>query len=97
MSEVASTLESAEHIEEDRFTVEQLFAALDGCDYDSYRLFEQDVIDVFNEHLCDFPAGYNYRDAMDWGLMQGYFVTYAPEPGITVAMPEAEQTFLVVD
>jgi hypothetical protein len=48
------------------FTIEDLFREMDGEDFESYREFEQAVIDRFNQHLDEFPPHYDYRDAITW-------------------------------
>jgi hypothetical protein len=49
-----------------RYTTEDLFREMDGKEYPSYRELEKAVIDLFNQHLRDFPPHYSYRDAIIW-------------------------------
>jgi hypothetical protein len=50
------------------FTPDRLFAALPERTYPSYDAFERAFVAGFNAHRFDFPAGYRWRDALDWGL-----------------------------
>lgn len=54
------------------YTTEDLFREMDGKSYSSYREFEYAVIELFNEHLWDFPAHYSYRDAIVWADRNGW-------------------------
>lgn len=56
----------------EQFTNVDLFQALTGRTYPSYRAFESDVITVFNEHLAAFPPHYSYRDAISWAQRRGW-------------------------
>lgn len=49
-----------------RYTTEDLFREMDGREFPSYRELEAAVIDLFNQHLRDFPPHYSYRDAIVW-------------------------------
>jgi hypothetical protein len=52
-------------------TPAQLFAELPARRYPSYREFENALVALFNAHALEFPTGYGWRDALQWGLRQG--------------------------
>jgi len=50
------------------FTPDRLFADLPARTFDDYDAFERAFVERFNAHRFDFPVGYGWRDALDWGL-----------------------------
>jgi hypothetical protein len=50
------------------FTLRELFAELPDTSFADYRAFERVLIDRFNDHVLDFPPGYRWSDALDWGV-----------------------------
>ncbi len=50
------------------FTPHELFAGFPEHSFDSYAKFEQTLVDQFNQHMFDFPPGYRWRDALEWGV-----------------------------
>jgi hypothetical protein len=49
------------------FTPRELFAELPQRSFDDYQSFERLFVKRFNEHVFDFPPGYSWREALDWG------------------------------
>jgi hypothetical protein len=49
------------------FTLDRLFAELPHS-FDDYPTFEQAFLERFNAHRFDFPIGYGWREALNWGL-----------------------------
>lgn len=69
-----------------RYTTEDLFREMEGREFPSYRELEQAVIDLFNQHLQDFPPHYSYRDAIVWADRQRWL---RPDQGrFTVKLEE---------
>lgn len=50
------------------FTPRELFAELPRRSFDDYSSFERILVERFNDHVFDFPPGYGWRDALDWGV-----------------------------
>jgi hypothetical protein len=50
-----------------------LFGEIQGS-YDSFDELEKKVVAVCNTHLRELPAGYSYRDLIDWGRKSGRIV-----------------------
>jgi hypothetical protein len=50
------------------FTPARLFAEIGPREFEDYSAFEATLMDHFNAHALDFPAGYRLRDAIDWAL-----------------------------
>jgi hypothetical protein len=50
------------------FTPDRIFADLPQRTFDDYDSFERAFVAGFNVHRFDFPAGYGWRDALNWGL-----------------------------
>jgi hypothetical protein len=50
------------------FTPRELFAELPQRSFEDYQSFEQLLVERFNEHVFDFPPGYSWREALDWGM-----------------------------
>lgn len=50
------------------FTPRELFAEFPTHRFDSYNAFEKTLVERFNSHVFDFPPGYRWRDALEWGV-----------------------------
>ena len=50
------------------FTPRDLFAELPDRSFQNYPTFERILVERFNSHVFDFPPGYGWRDALNWGV-----------------------------
>jgi hypothetical protein len=50
------------------FTPARLFADLPKHRFSDYESFERAFVAAFNAHRWEFPSGYSWRDALDWGV-----------------------------
>jgi hypothetical protein len=46
---------------------EAILEELDGQRFDSYRILEECVVELFNRHLAEFPPNYSYKELLKWG------------------------------
>lgn len=53
------------------YTPAEFLAGLPS-EFADYREFEAEFIQSFNARRLDFPTGYGWRDALDWGLSRNY-------------------------
>lgn len=70
-------------------TLNDLFADLDGRQFDNRRDFETAVLEVFNQHVSDLPIGYSYVDAIDGARARGWLVTTGGARGVRVHLGDA--------
>jgi hypothetical protein len=73
---------------ERRFSLRELFAPIDGRTYSGEKDFQLAVIDLFNQHLRDFPPHYSYRDAITWAMRQRWLTVNGSR--IVVSLPVEE-------
>lgn len=50
------------------FTPDRLFDGLSEREFDGFNSFQRAFLAVFNRHFRDFPSGYTYVDAIEWGI-----------------------------
>jgi hypothetical protein len=50
-----------------RLSTKELFRKLEGREFADYVELHDAVLQLFNEHVSDFPPGYSYLQFLQWG------------------------------
>jgi hypothetical protein len=57
-----------------QLTSKALYGKIDGQRFGSFEDLERAIVQVYNEHLNEFPPGYSYRQLLEWGNQNQWIV-----------------------
>jgi hypothetical protein len=52
---------------------------------------ETAVLEIFNDHVAEFPVGYSYKDAIEGARRRKWLITNPPHPGVKVLLSKHEE------